>query len=90
MSDTLQNTCCVISNPPGKREDAKNTSFLALFGTVAHRFRLWRRARATQILLWQASDRTLKDIGVNRRDIMRSLPRADDEILEIERRRFLK
>jgi uncharacterized protein YjiS (DUF1127 family) len=90
MSDILQNTCCVISNPAEKREDVKNASLSAFFGAVAHKFLLWRRARETQMSLLRASDRTLKDIGVSRRDIMRGLPRADDEILQIEYRRLLK
>ena len=90
MSDILQNTCCVISNPSEKCEDVKNTSVSAFFGMLVHKFLLWRRARETQTLLLRASDRTLKDIGVSRRDIMRGLPRADDEILKIEYRRLLK
>lgn len=89
MSDILQNNCCVISNPAEKHENEKNTSILAFFGAVAHKFLLWRRQREAQALLLRASDRTLKDIGVTRREIRRGAP-LEDARFDLERRQIFR
>lgn len=90
MSDALHNTGSVISKPSVPRAAVEQTSLLAYFETVVQGYLTWRRARAAHTVLSRANDRTLRDIGVTRREITRGLPRADDEILALERRRLRK
>jgi uncharacterized protein YjiS (DUF1127 family) len=90
MSESVCDTYNVASRPSAFTRRSGQTRFLAFLPGLVENFLRWRRARATQDLLSRASDRTLRDIGVRRRDIVRGLPRADDEILEIDRRRLLK
>ncbi|USG60515.1 DUF1127 domain-containing protein [Sneathiella marina] len=90
MSDILGKTHCGQCASPAYGEKADNSQFSVFPAGLIDKFHRWRRARAAQWHLLRASDRTLKDIGVTRREIRRGLPRADDEILAIERRRFFK
>jgi uncharacterized protein YjiS (DUF1127 family) len=90
MSDIIGNSHCGQRASPAYEEKADKGQFTVFSAGLVEKYLRWRRARATRTLLLRASDRALKDIGVSRREIMRGLPRADDEILDIERRRLLK
>ena len=90
MSDIVNNPNHLPSTALGYGRKGDRNQFSAFPVGLVEKYLRWRRARLSQAALVRADDRTLKDIGVRRRDIQRGLPRADDSILEIERRRLFK
>jgi len=89
MSDILHSNSFVVSKPSATHKGVRKSAFMDYLGTQVENYSKWRRQRAAQALLLRASDRTLRDIGVTRREIRREAP-LEDARFDLERRQIFR